>query len=783
MSAGATMPDSDYSAEHPGLQPIEWTSESVAEHYDKAREVALQMLPRFTQIARTAAEQTDLIVQFSLKGLPATDGTLITMPLTPAFATMDPLNPCTCDNTFRCDYCLFVALLLHEAAHIVEGSTEQWSIHHLMEFIECFDEAVEAVEFVRPGFKAWFDDTLDNEYNSISQARRLIGDFHDSARTDEHLTEHPERWSLHGCLEHPFLLSAAINPAAPMLINALEDTRINRLMGTKRTALPKPLLNYILKSIGDTLGGEGWRKAPVSMQVASAFAMKSEHNLDMTHALNSETVTLVMTDPIVEQFLEREYASNPEVSAYMTVLAEYCYYTHRVFPRNRDGSYTDPDVQEARTGGVMKSGRDSDDSGQLKPSQQKRDTESLEQARRSVERQVRRELEQANMTPEERERQAQSQVGKGESRLRPGSMGERAVPGPAQMTTEGEEGYHEVADGRPTGTITSGEGNYPVLVMRPLLDASIVGPDMRELHSGLTWAVNLDAANKRRLQLLSGLQNSHEAEMMLRRAMGVNRRTANVPNLERGRLHGSKLARAPMGNRRVFRRVDKAAKRSYSVLIGVDLSGSTGASAPGGGEVIDRIVELAYRQAELLHKAGIPFAVVGHTGWSRDDFPHLNSADKATIRAVTGGQRSTTDLYLAKGFKEKWAEATQLAVCSWDAGAKNLDGQTMKHYIRMLSKQRATDRLLLYYTDGQMPAEDGERQQVILETELKRAHAWAKRKHDRLKVIGVGYGCDDPKKYGLDTILVDSAAPVDEQVKQVVEGLAQRITDSINPHR
>ena len=162
----------------------------------------------------------------------------------------------------------------------------------------------------------------------------------------------------------------------------------------------------------------------------------------------------------------------------------------------------------------------------------------------------------------------------------------------------------------------------------------------------------------------------------------------------------------------------------------------------------------------------------------------LTPGDQAAlIAAGVGTGSSTTDLFLAKGFKEHWDESAQLALCSWQPGAKNLDGQTMKYYIRMLAKQRATDRLLIYYTDGQMPAEDSVRQRVILERELARAHAWSKRKHDRLTVIGVGYGCDEPKKYGLDTILVNSTESLDKQVHQVVDGLAERIAATVGPHR
>ena len=103
----------------------------------------------------------------------------------------------------------------------------------------------------------------------------------------------------------------------------------------------------------------------------------------------------------------------------------------------------------------------------------------------------------------------------------------------------------------------------------------------------------------------------------------------------------------------------------------------------------------------------------------------------------------------------------------------------MRAYIRMLASQRATDRILLYYTDGAMPAEDSARQLPILKRECSKANAWAKRQHDRLRVIGIAYGCDDPKKYGLDTIEVDSGLGVKEQVRLVVNGLAERIIEGI----
>jgi hypothetical protein len=78
-----------------------------------------------------------------------------------------------------------------------------------------------------------------------------------------------------------------------------------------------------------------------------------------------------------------------------------------------------------------------------------------------------------------------------------------------------------------------------------------------------------------------------------------------------------------------------------------------------------------------------------------------------------------------------------------------------------------------------MPAEDHSNQLTILKRQLRRARAMAKLPNHRLHVVGIALDNDAPKKYGLDTILVDSDKP-DESVRLVVEGLAERIARTIN---
>jgi len=86
---------------------------------------------------------------------------------------------------------------------------------------------------------------------------------------------------------------------------------------------------------------------------------------------------------------------------------------------------------------------------------------------------------------------------------------------------------------------------------------------------------------------------------------------------------------------------------------------------------------------------------------------------------------------------------------------------------------------LLYYTDGQMPAEDFNNQRAILEAQCRRVKAMAQLPDRRLHVVGIGLGCDDPKQYGLDTIEVPFDEP-DEGVHKVVDGLAERIARTIS---
>ena len=344
------------------------------------------------------------------------------------------------------------------------------------------------------------------------------------------------------------------------------------------------------------------------------------------------------------------------------------------------------------------------------------------------------------------------------------------------MTTPGGSGYLEEGQ--------SGDGSYRTLVLRPDLTRKPYD-GIIQIGQGFKYsALHPDAGGViQELDVQVGGPVSR-SERALSEALGLNRRSANVPNLPAGRLHGSKLAKVPSGGRRVFRRVEKPAKRSYAVLIGVDQSGST----RGGCDKYLR--SLAYGQATLLDKLGIPFAIAGHTGnrydeW-QDDYD-LEWQDKKAyeeVVALTGERRmSLATIQLIKNFAEPWDLRAKMSHAALKGSIQNLDGITMRAYINMLCAQRATDRILLYYTDGAMPAEDRGHQKIILTSECRRAKAMSKLPDRRLHLVGVGVGTDSPKEYGLDTIEVPEHRDDpsgQEGIGLVVAGLAERIAKTIN---
>jgi hypothetical protein len=238
------------------------------------------------------------------------------------------------------------------------------------------------------------------------------------------------------------------------------------------------------------------------------------------------------------------------------------------------------------------------------------------------------------------------------------------------------------------------------------------------------------------------------ALMHTRITFAENKRGHYERNKKSGKINSRVLGkRAPVGDPHLFKQKRVPGKRSYFVLLGVDIS----FSQVGENIVITKAAAMA--QAELLHRAGIPFAMYAHTGnWQN---PYSTE------------EGMTVDIYHIKDPNEPWTEATRERLRTLAPASANLDGHSLEFYRKRLDEQQATDKIIMYYTDGKMPAENHDEELGILQREI----ATCKRRGYTL--MGVGVRTDSPIKHGLDTVQLDA---VEDTVK-VVKHLEKRLLE------
>lgn len=225
----------------------------------------------------------------------------------------------------------------------------------------------------------------------------------------------------------------------------------------------------------------------------------------------------------------------------------------------------------------------------------------------------------------------------------------------------------------------------------------------------------------------------------MRRVFDDNQRAAFERHMRSGRINSKVLGRrAWSGDPRLFQKKRLPGKRSYAVLIGIDVSGST------YGVNIALAKRAAMAQAELCHRTGIDFAVYAHSA----------NHDEATMGL-------SMDIYEIKSFDEPWGDKQQKALGALGSDAGNLDGHTIEYYRKMIERHNATDKIILYYSDGKMPAanHDEELEVLVREIQYCKAH--------KITLMGVGIRTDSPRRHGLDTVQVDT----DEDLVKVVAHL------------
>lgn len=230
------------------------------------------------------------------------------------------------------------------------------------------------------------------------------------------------------------------------------------------------------------------------------------------------------------------------------------------------------------------------------------------------------------------------------------------------------------------------------------------------------------------------------ALLHLRKAMEENKRARYDRNRKSGRVSASTLGkRAWNDDPRLFHKKSLPGKRDYAVVIGIDISGST-----AWGSTLSVELKAAHAQAELCSRMGIKFAVFAHSG----------SMHGLIIKEV-------------KTFEAPWNDEARKRLAGLRSVQANYDGHTLQFYRKTLDKVQATDKIIMYYSDGAMPAENYDEELALLKKEIRTC------RQRGYVLMGVGIGSNDPQKHGLDSVRVDGV----EDVIKVVRHLGKRLEE------
>lgn len=229
--------------------------------------------------------------------------------------------------------------------------------------------------------------------------------------------------------------------------------------------------------------------------------------------------------------------------------------------------------------------------------------------------------------------------------------------------------------------------------------------------------------------------------MRARRVFSDSKLDRDVRNLRRGKIHAGSLAkRVPFGDDRVFKRRLRAEGIDFEVVIGLDVSYST-------SDGCIRLIKAAGEAlANVLHRVGVDFSLYAHT--------------------TTRGHPLSQVMNPVKRVTDPWGPQQQELLARLSPVSGSLDGHNLEFYRKLLQRSRARQKLIVYFTDGQIPDTNRAEEKVIIEREVKML--------DRLgySFLAVGIGNDSPKKYGLDTIRIDQA----DDIVTVVKEIEKRIT-------
>lgn len=240
------------------------------------------------------------------------------------------------------------------------------------------------------------------------------------------------------------------------------------------------------------------------------------------------------------------------------------------------------------------------------------------------------------------------------------------------------------------------------------------------------------------------------ALLRMRVAFADNERGKDMRNLKSGRVNSRVLGkRAFHDDDRLFKKKIRPGKKDYFVLIGMDVSGST----LGYNIALEKRAVMA--QAELCARMGVKFAIFAHSGNLHD--PYGSRANGLDM-----------DIYLVKEEREPWDDSIRERLQNIGPDSANLDGHTLEYYRKICDRSNATNKIILYYTDGKMPAENEAEELEILQREIKVCQ------QKQYTLLGVGIRTDSPIRHGLDTVRVENDEDLIKVVRHLEKVLVRR---------
>lgn len=715
-------------------------------------------------------------VELAPSGVPCTDGKTVFLPIYFGIGKDNLHASSVCgkrddDGVLICPACcskeeLYITIF-HETAHIIHGSMDEVQ----------FDA-------IEPAVERYFGKRVETAQKVIKQMRKPLPD----GRSQTYINA-----------------SQSVSPFLPLLVNALEDIRVNGRVISKRPGTTKMFLSHVVSVLRDGIETPDGKRAMWNGVPHDAQAIMGVYIL----ALGPAKLLRYLDPEVASRMDDEELQDLCGEILRMTTAASVFNLSIKVMVRLKELGFmieAEPEESEESEDGIGEDG-ESDSSGGSGESEDDESDESGEQQKsnepgesgksdKSDESDEQSDSDGPNGS-EEDDDESGSDESDDESDGSGGSNGseenddesgedsdESDDSGEPNDSDESDEDSDESDEGS-----GSGSGDDPTAdELREIREAleRFTGHEDNELHEGedntkpsegeLTPEEIRVAENALKQEAFDEISSNVSGVVVQRYEAGAtngtvwenhvyaqpvaldkailaasvlegrrtftsNRASKFSSDLRSGpRIDPRKLGkRVPVNDDRIFGKRTSLSKKSYFVLIGLDVSGST-----SEGDRIERMKAMVGMHAEMLSKLRIPFAVYAHT------------ASSFGGAVLIGEIKSPT---------EPWGTSQKEALDKVWAYTANLDGHTLEFYRKVMERQRATDRLILYYTDGAMPLENYNEELAVLTREIETC-----KKLD-IHLLGVGCNTDSPKRHGLETVRFDSLA----DSKKVLEALRKKV--------